>query len=144
MTTSTRQINCLIVAALIVSLLLQSCVRKEIVKPEDVLHDTTKDITVYTIDKRVFRFEAGNYTVLRKDAQEFIRGNGRQYDPRTKFFDKFFEGDISFHEIEKIERSEKTTFGIIGDILSSMPIVVIIVFVIIFLRYRLTVLLLSL
>jgi len=97
--------------------MLSGCIHREIVRPEYLLFDKEKDISVTLFDGRTVRFEKDNYEVITRDSSYTLKGRGRII--AGSWVEKFrlFEGQIAFQEIQRVEVSETTFIGYIGQVL---------------------------
>jgi hypothetical protein len=125
--------NSLFLSALILALYGNGCVNTQIVNPEYLLMDTTKDIIVATNAAQSIRMYSGNYKIARNDSVISIQGKGTIISQDGQSIDKPFKGTIPFPQIDLIETHEKTVFYysgyyIFGAAAAAFAILVIITF----------------
>ena len=98
-------------------LFLIGCVSTNVVQPERLEADTTKDIVIFTQDGRTIRMFSGDYQVVRICEVKNIRCKGKLFlnDQRTEM--KPFEGEVAFNQIKFIETIHKSIFYYTGPIL---------------------------
>ena len=90
------------------SLVFSGCFRTEFVKPESILSDNSKNLTVLTTDSTTYEFDAENYNIIQDGDSTFIQGKGRRLlEPRILGFMNF-EGKIELRNVLEIQIVEKT------------------------------------
>jgi hypothetical protein len=120
-------------------LLFGSCVRNEVLRPEYLLQDKTKDIVVYTLDERVIKFKSNDYKIVGDLQSERIQGRSLLRNRRTGEFDIPLEANIALSQIEKIVFQERTMLGTIGEVLFVGIFAVFLIFFLFFGNLRLNV-----
>ena len=85
------------------------CISKEIVQPEYLASDSTKDVLVTTSDGKSIRLLSNHYQVVRVDSAKYIRGKGTVLKENGQNISHPFDGQIAFSEIVQVETREKTT-----------------------------------
>jgi hypothetical protein len=86
------------------------CVNKEIVQPEYLASDSTKDVLITTNAGKSIRMFSEHYRIVRIDSAKYISGKGTVIKDNGQSISSPFDGQIAFSEIVQVETSEKTTF----------------------------------
>jgi hypothetical protein len=86
------------------------CVNKEVVKPDYLVSDSTKDVLITTISGKSIHMLSDHYQVVKVDSAKYIRGKGTVLKDNGQSISLPFDGQISFSEIVQVETREKTTF----------------------------------
>jgi len=94
-------------------LLLIGCVRHEILKPEYLNFDISKDITVVLIDGRKIELKAGDYRVTSTSGIDSLHGTGRIVRGSGGESGLTFQGSLSFSDIREIITHAQTATGAI-------------------------------
>jgi hypothetical protein len=99
-----------IIILFILLVLFVGCVNTEIVRPDILANDTTKDIVVTTKSGKSIRLYAGDYRMVQVDTTKYINGKGTILKENNKILTTPFNGSISFAEIIQLETHEKSVF----------------------------------
>jgi len=86
------------------------CVNKEIVQPDYLISDSTKDVLITTNSGKSIHMLSDHYQVIKVDSAKYIRGQGTVLKDNGQSIFLPFDGQISFSEIVQIETREKTSF----------------------------------
>ncbi len=86
------------------------CVSKEIVQPEYLVSDSTKDILVTTNAGKSIRMLSQHYQIIRTDSAKYVCGKGVVIKENGQSISSPFDGQIAFSEIVQIETREKSPF----------------------------------
>jgi hypothetical protein len=86
------------------------CVNKEIVKPEYLVSDSTKDVLITTNSGKWILMYSNNYHIVRIDSAKYISGKGTLIKDISQSISSPFDGQIAFSEIAQIETREKSVF----------------------------------
>jgi hypothetical protein len=89
---------------------MNGCVNKEIVQPEYLVNDSTKDVLITTNVGKSILMLSDHYQVVRIDSIKYIRGKGTVIKENGQSISLPFDDQISFSEIVQVETREKTTF----------------------------------
>ena len=89
------------------------CVTKQVIRPGSIEPGESRDMQVYTRDRRTIEFTGGGYTIIDSAGVYFIRGNGIEYQPDSSQTRVPFSGFISFANIEKIETRETDFYSML-------------------------------
>ena len=89
---------------------MSGCVNKEIVQPDYLVNDSTKDVLITTNVGKSIRMFSDHYQIVRIDSVNYIRGKGTVIKENGQRISVPFDGQISFSEIVQVETREKTTF----------------------------------
>jgi hypothetical protein len=111
--------------------LLGGCVTTNSIRPEDLEHDTSKEIFLKTRDGRTIRMFAGDYGLVDSSNVLILCGKGHLFLNPEKTDYARFQGTISLQEIVSIETREKTIFYYTGPIILGFSVLLVIVVMII-------------
>jgi hypothetical protein len=89
---------------------MSGCINREIVQPEKLASDSTKDVLIATSSRKSIRMYSHNYRIVRIDSSNYVDGKGTVIQENGQNVSIPFEGQISFSEIVQIETREKTIF----------------------------------
>jgi hypothetical protein len=90
--------------------LISGCVNREIVQPDKLASDYTKDVLITTNSGKSIRMFSENYKIIRIDSTNYVNGKGTVIQENGQNVSFPFEGQISFSEIVQVETREKTIF----------------------------------
>jgi hypothetical protein len=91
------------------------CTQTRIYSPEHLYDGSEEDITVVMKDGRMIQFRSGDYAVLGTEGGA-IRGTGQLVIDKDRKTYRWFQGTISFAEIQKVTTTHTTTVGTVGFI----------------------------
>src|SRR5258708_5637630 len=89
------------------------CTSTSILTQSEVRIDKDRDITVYTDDGRIIRFNSGDYKIIEENFGS-IRGKGKLYIERSETKFREFEGTVTFAEVREISESDTSAVGYAG------------------------------
>jgi hypothetical protein len=98
----------LLISLLIISNLLIGCSSLQIVSPEYLQKDSTKNVRITTVDGSIIKIRPNNYTVSTKSDSLIISGKGKIIAKSEKYIELDYNGSISKREIVKIEIVENS------------------------------------
>ena len=93
-----------------VMIFISGCVNREIVQPEKLTSDATKDVLIITNSGKSIRMYSDNYRIIRIDSTNYVNGKGTVIQENGQNVSFPFEGQISFSEIVQVETREKNIF----------------------------------
>ena len=93
-----------------VMIFISGCVNREIVQPEKLTSDSTKDVLIITNSGKSIRMYSDNYRIIRIDSTNYVNGKGTVIQENGQNVSFPFEGQISFSEIVQVETREKNIF----------------------------------
>lgn len=106
-----RNSLCILLSALM--LLTGGCVTTETLRPDAIAPDESRDMQVYTRDRRTIEFPGGKYAVVDSGGAYFLRGNGIEFQVDSAATRVPFSGVIPFGNIEKIETRETDVYSMV-------------------------------
>ena len=109
---------------------MSGCISTEIVQPENLQSDATRDIVVRTRNGKTIRMLGGDYQITTVGEVHNLKGKGDLFLNEKHTKTKRFEGEIPLDDVSSIETREKTVFYYSVPILMGTVVLLTILFAI--------------
>ena len=108
------------------------CISINVIRPDQLGPNSTKDIVVSTHDGRTILLLSGDYQVIASPEGDAIQGNGKFFLNKERTETRLFEGILPLSQIDSIEVRHYSIFHYTGPILFGTAAVLIALFAILF------------